>query len=247
MFLFANFCYNKKMKNLAILLAGGTGSRISSKIPKQLLKLKGKTILEHTVEKFEKNPLINAVFIVIHPGYYQKTVKLIENNHYKKVRKILKGGETRMESSAVGVFAAEDIYENVLIHDAARPFILNKTINAVINQLKYNSAVNLAVSSTDTMIEVSQAGVLKSILDRHKIKRVQTPQGFKLQTIKKAHHMAQKQKKLYFTDDCSLIYAFKLADIKVLPGDESNIKITTAKDLITGELLIEQNKEKESE
>jgi len=234
------------MKNLAILLAGGTGSRVESQIPKQFLQLKGKTILEHTIKKFELNPLVNAVFIVIHHRYYQKTLKLIENNHYKKVKRILKGGETRLESSAIGVFAAEDIYENILIHDAARPFISNKIINAVINQLKYNSAVNLAVSCTDTMIEISQTGVLKDILDRHKIRRVQTPQGFKSETIKKAHHMAREQKKFYFTDECSMIYEFKLADIKVLPGDERNIKITTAQDLIIGESLVVQNKKGKS-
>jgi len=216
-----------KMKNLAIILAGGSGLRLKHETPKQFLKLAGKLIIEHTIEKFEHHPNIDSIFIVTNPLYYEKTVEIVERNTYRKVKKILKGGKTRQESSYIGISAAEDSeYENVLIHDAVRPFISKKIIDEIIEKLKNFSAIDVAIPSPDTIIKIDDENIITEIPERKYLRRGQTPQAFKLKLIKKAHDMAIKDNFLNATDDCSLILKYGLSDIYVVEGTDFNIKIT---------------------
>ena len=224
------------MKNLVLILAGGSGSRIIGTLPKQFLTLAGKTILQHSIEKFENHSDIDHIFIVIHGDYLEKTKEIIHNSGYKKVVKILKGGETRQDSSRIGVTAAnpreyEAEYENVLIHDAARPFVSKAIIDNILSALETHSAVNVAVPSPDTIIEIDHDHYIKSVPDRTYLRRVQTPQAFKLDLIQKAHRLALENNITNATDDCSLILKFGLAPVYVVEGNEQNIKITYPQDL----------------
>ena len=226
-------------KNLAIILAGGTGSRIEGDLPKQFLKLAGKTILQHSIEKFENHPHIDHIFLVIHEEFLNKAEKIVRESGHKKVIKILTGGQTRQESSRIGVTsAAPGEYGNVLVHDAARPFVSKKIIDDIFAALNTYAAVNIAVPSPDTIIEVSDKNLVKNIPDRKYLRRVQTPQGFKWDLIQKAHELAIDKGIANATDDCSLILTFKLADIYVVEGSEENIKITYPSDLQIAEKMI---------
>jgi 2-C-methyl-D-erythritol 4-phosphate cytidylyltransferase len=226
-------------KNLAIILAGGTGSRIEGDLPKQFLKLAGKTILQHSIEKFENHPGIDHIFLVIYKKFLNKAEKIVRESGHKKVIKILTGGQTRQESSRIGVnAAAPGEYENVLVHDAARPFVSKKIIDDIFAALNTYAAVNIAVPSPDTIIEVSDKNLVKNIPDRKYLRRVQTPQGFKWDLIQKAHELAIDKGIANATDDCSLILTFKLADIYVVEGSEENIKITYPSDLQIAEKMI---------
>ncbi len=214
------------MKNLAIILAGGSGSRLKNEFPKQFLKLAGKSIIEHTIEKFENHPDIHAIHIVTNPLYYDKTIELIEKNSYKKVKKVLKGGKTRQESSYIGISAASDNFENVLIHDAVRPFLSSEIIDNIIKKLEKYDAIDVAIPSPDTIIRIDENNIIKDIPARKYLRRGQTPQAFKLKLIKKAHQLALKESFFNATDDCSLILKFQLSDIFVVNGSDYNIKIT---------------------
>jgi len=214
------------MKNLAIILAGGSGSRLKQETPKQFLKLAGKLIIEHTIEKFENHEDIDSIFVVTNPMYYEKTVEIVEKNNYKKVRKILKGGKTRQESSYIGISAASDEFENVLIHDAVRPFISKEIIDEIIEKLNDYSAIDVAIPSPDTIIKVDDKNIIKDIPERKYLRRGQTPQAFKLKFVKKAHNLAIKDNFLNATDDCSLILKYGLSEIYVVDGSDFNIKIT---------------------
>jgi 2-C-methyl-D-erythritol 4-phosphate cytidylyltransferase len=226
-------------KNLAIILAGGTGSRIEGDLPKQFLKLAGKTILQHSIEKFENHPGIDHIFLVIYKEFLNKAKEIIRESGHQKVVKILTGGQTRQESSRIGVnAAARGEYENVLVHDAARPFVSKKIIDDIFAALNTYAAVNIAVPSPDTIIEVSDKNLVKNIPDRKYLRRVQTPQGFKWDLIQKAHELAIDKGIANATDDCSLILTFKLADIYVVEGSEENIKITYPSDLQIAEKMI---------
>lgn len=225
-------------KNLVIILAGGTGNRIDGDMPKQFLTLAGKTILQHSIEKFESHPCIDHIFLVIHRKYLDKTEKIVRKSRHKKVVKILPGGHTRQESSRIGITAATPgEYENVLIHDAARPFVSKKNIDDILAALNTYAAVNIAVPSPDTIIEINDKNLVKNVPDRKYLRRVQTPQGFKWDLIQKAHQLALEKGITNATDDCSLILTFKLADIYVEAGSEKNIKITHHGDLQIAEIM----------
>lgn len=219
-------------KNLTIILAGGSGIRLSKKSPKQFLHLTGKPIIAHTIEKFETHPGIDHIFIVTHPEYLDQTAALVEKNGYKKVKKVLKGGETRQESSYNGITAGEEDYENVLIHDAARPFITHNIIDELIRKLGCFAAVVPGIPSADTIIKIDEGQLVEEIPDRTFLRRVQTPQAFKLTLIKKAHRLALDNNIQNVSDDCSLVLKFELADICFVPGSPDNIKITYPRDLI---------------
>ncbi len=219
------------MKNIALILASGTGSRMGLDIPKQFFKLKDKTVLEYSVSAFQEHIDIDEIIIVSNPQYIDLTEKIINKKTYTKVSKIISGGKTRQESSYNGVCAIDDNEDNVLIHDAARPFISQKIISDCINSLKKHNAVNTVIEVTDTIVEVDNNNYICSVFDRKKLRRCQTPQAFKVNIIKKAHLLAKQHNFLSATDDCSLILKYNLAKVFSVIGSEDNVKITYPTDL----------------
>jgi len=227
-------------KNLVIILAGGTGSRIAEELPKQLLELKGKTILAHTIDRFESHPGIHHIYIVSHGDYLGRTKTIVREAGYGKVVKILKGGLLRQDSSRIGVIAAEPgEYENVLIHDAARPFVSRKLIAGILTGLKAHDAINVAIPSADTVIRVDEGNFIEAVPDRRTLRRVQTPQGFKLELIREAHRLALSRGITGATDDCSLVLGLGLSNVYVVEGSPLNIKITYPIDLYLAEKIME--------
>lgn len=218
------------MKNIAIILASGTGERFGEKIPKQFYKFEGKTILEHSIDAFENNKNIDEIILVTNPKFRDLAEEILKNNDYKKVTKLLNGGKTRVKSSYVGTSEAPE-ESNVLIHDAVRAFVTQKIIDDNIEALKKYEAVGTAIDTVDTIIQVDENNVITAIPPRKFLKRVQTPQSFRANLIKKAHEMALKDEDANFTDDCGLILRYNLAPIHIVDGDELNIKITHKNDL----------------
>ena len=225
------------MKNIAIILASGTGERFGENIPKQFYKFRGKTLLEHSLDAFEKNKNIDEIILVTNPKFRDLAEEILEKADYKKVTKLLNGGKTRVESSHIGTSEAPDD-ANVLIHDAVRAFVTQKIIDDNIEALKNYEAVGTAIESVDTIIQVNENNVITSIPQRKFLKRVQTPQSFRAELIKKAHEMAIKDEDATFTDDCGLILRYNLAPIHIVEGDELNLKITRKTDLKIVENLL---------
>ncbi len=225
------------MQNYAIILASGTGSRYGANIPKQFEKIGDKTILELSIENFEKSQFIDEIFVVITPEYRNSAQDILNKNSYNKVKKLLNGGKTRKESSYIGVNAIEkDEEANVLIHDCARPFVTQKIISDCIKALEKYNAVGVAIPTTDTIIETDNNDIITKIPKRENLKRIQTPQCFRLSIIKKAHELSKND--IEFTDDCGLIVKHNLCDIFIVDGDESNIKITYPSDIIIAEEIV---------
>lgn len=228
------------MKHIAIILASGTGSRSGLNIPKQFYKINGKTVLDCSIEAFQKNENIDEIVIVSNPDFIDLTKEI--SAKYSKVINVIFGGETRQKSSYNGVFSIKDKDVNVLIHDAVRPFITQEIINRCIEALKEHSAVNVAIESSDTIIEVDENNIIKSIPNRKYLRRCQTPQCFNIKLIKEAHMLASDDKNAVITDDCGLVLRYNLSDIFVVNGDENNIKITYPSDIqIAEELIKRQN------
>jgi 2-C-methyl-D-erythritol 4-phosphate cytidylyltransferase len=228
-------------KNAVIILAGGSGSRINKDLPKQYMEIKGKTILHYTIERFENHPRIHEIIIVTNGHFLSATEGIVNSGGFQKVTGILEGGAKRQDSSRIGVDAVNrEAIENVLIHDAARPFVADEIIDNMLDKLEDYSAVNVAVPSADTIIQVGKDNCIEAVPNRTQLRRVQTPQGFNLALIRKAHQMALARNMTDATDDCSLILTFKLAQVYVIEGRPENIKITYPMDLKLAEMILQQ-------
>lgn len=218
------------MKNIAIILASGTGERFGENIPKQFFEFRGKTLLEHALDTFERNKNIDEIILVTNPKFRDLAEEILARSSYTKITKVLNGGATRVESSYIGTSEAPDD-ANVLIHDAVRAFVTPKIIDDNIEALKKYEAIGTAIDTIDTIVQVDENSVITAIPTRKYLKRVQTPQSFRATLIKQAHRLALKEENTNFTDDCGLILHYKLAPIHIVEGDELNIKITHKNDL----------------
>ena len=227
---------NNNLKNYAIILASGSGTRYNNETPKQFIKIAGKTVLEHTIELFEKNDLIDKIIVVIIPEYKEFAENIIRKNNYQKIYKIVDGGKTRKESSYIGISSVSEEEANVIIHDCARPFLSQRIINDCINALGTYSAVDVAIPSADTIIKVNE-NIIEAIPERKFLKRGQTPHCFKLSLIKKAHELSAGESN--FTDDCGLIIRYGLGEVYVVEGENDNMKITYPSDIYLADRIFQ--------
>ena len=144
------------MKNIAVILAGGTGSRMGSSVPKQFMPLAGRTVIEYSIETFCNHPAIDEVAVVVHPDWRGRMEEIVERLKVKgerlKVSRIIDGGSERYMSSlnAIMAYIDEPDDTNLMLHDAARPFVSAEIIDRVVAALKHHEAVGVAVPSTDT-------------------------------------------------------------------------------------------------
>ena len=219
------------MKNIALILASGTGSRCKLGFPKQFAEINNKTILEYTIDAFENHELIDEIYLVTSKEFVEKVKKIVQKSNYKKIQTVIAGGETRKDSSYNGISAIPYSNANVLIHDGVRPLISKEIITNCINTLKEKNAVCVTIESSDTIFVTNNNGVITNIPKRQTLKRAQTPQCFKLDIIKKAHELAKADKTCLVTDDCGLIMNYNLADIYTIDGDTNNIKVTYPEDI----------------
>lgn len=219
--------------NIAVILAGGTGSRAGGGLPKQFFKIAGKTVIEHTIDAFESHPQIDEIAIVINALYVSTAEDLVLNNPWKKVRKILKGGEERYRSSLAAIQAyAEYPDANLIFHDSVRPLVSRRIIDDTVRALEHYRAVDVAIPTADTIIQVSGNGeLIRNVPDRSLLRRGQTPQAFRLSTIRKAYELALQDPLFVSTDDCGTVVKY-LPDEKVyvVRGEESNMKLTYKED-----------------
>lgn len=224
------------MKNVAIILAGGTGSRVGGKMPKQLLPLEdGRSILEHSVDAFEQVSCVDEIAIVMHPDWIAEAQRMCLQNSWQKVTKIIPGGKERWESSWKAVEAFRDQHSDIslLLHDAARPFVSARIIEDVCSALKTHAAVTVAVPVTDTVYKVEGGKrTVESIPTRTEFMRAQTPQAFHLGTIAEAYRRAIESGDIAATDDAGIVHKFIPEEpIFIVQGDETNKKITYKEDL----------------
>ncbi|MFH1729137.1 MAG: 2-C-methyl-D-erythritol 4-phosphate cytidylyltransferase [Pseudomonadota bacterium] len=223
---------NKQVqKSNAIILASGKGERFGTDLPKQFIEIQGKTVIELSIEAFERNENIDNIILVANPDFRLLIEEIISKNSYKKVSKILDGGLSRQESSFIGVNAIQNDDDLILIHDAVRPFVADELINDVLEALKSHDAVSCACASSDTIYRVNDKMEIVEIPARNLILQAQTPQGFKASLIKKAHQMAKQDQNINVTDDVSLVFNYNLASVYVVKGLSANIKITHKEDL----------------
>jgi 2-C-methyl-D-erythritol 4-phosphate cytidylyltransferase len=232
------FAYNPPMSTIAIILAGGSGERFQSPEPKQFLEIGGKTLLALCLERFQEHPRVDGMVLVCPLSHVAPAEKIVAGGAFSKVAKVLAGGKTRQESSSIGVAALPAGTENVLIHDAARALVPAAVVTRVLEALEKEAAVMPVVPAGDTTVRIDEAGLVTAVLDREKLRRAQTPQGFKLGIIIQAHEMARSEGFHDAGDDCSLVLRYNLAPVLAVEGDAANIKITYPEDLSIAEAIL---------
>jgi 2-C-methyl-D-erythritol 4-phosphate cytidylyltransferase len=216
--------------NVAVILAGGVGSRMGSDKPKQFFKVAGKTVLEHTVDAFEQHKLIDEIVIVSNANYVSEVENLVLNNEWKKVRKVIRGGKERYESSVSAIQAYQEEKPNLIFHDAVRPLLSQRIISEVIEALNIYTAIDVAIPAVDTIIEVKN-GFIEKIPNRSNLLRGQTPQAFHYATIKSAYELALNDPHFSTTDDCGVVNKYlPNQKVFVIKGEEANMKITYKED-----------------
>ena len=235
--------------NVAVILSAGLGLRFKKNHHsslKQLVKISGKTCLEHILERFEGHKKIDEIILVVSKESKKVQEEIVRRNHFKKVKKVILGGVTRQESSKNGVFACDFRKTGkILIHDATRPFLSEEIINKIIEALDSYKAVTVGIPLVDTILKVNKKNLIVGIPQRTHFRREQTPQGFNPQIIKKAHQLAIKENFKEATDDCGLVKKYGLSKILVVSGEEENLKITYPLDLYLAKKLFQmKNSEK---
>jgi 2-C-methyl-D-erythritol 4-phosphate cytidylyltransferase len=235
------------MRTVAVVLAGGSGSRFGGSLPKQLRLLAGKTLVEHCVAAFDQAPAIDGVLVVMAADKVAETA--VQLRGYGKLVGIVPGGSARSDSTrhAIGAITAAPGTAgadcNVLFHDAARPLVDQRIIADCVTALDRWQAIGVVVPSSDTIVEVHH-GILGQVLPRESLARCQTPQGFRLSVIARAHQLAAADPQfssLSATDDCGVVRRY-LPEIPIgaVPGSERNIKVTFPGDLVIAETLLAQ-------
>lgn len=218
--------------NIAVILAGGSGTRIGNDIPKQFMKIAGKQVIEHTIDVFEKCALIDEICIVCRPDFITEIENLKIKNHFIKVKKILQGGKERYDSSLAAINAYSDDNDNLLFHDAVRPLVNHRIISDCIEALQHYNAVDVATPTTDTIISVDQNNCIDFIPNRQHLRNGQTPQCFKLGTIRRAYQLALADPNFVTTDDCGTVRKYLPEEpIFVVKGENFNMKLTYIEDI----------------
>jgi 2-C-methyl-D-erythritol 4-phosphate cytidylyltransferase len=229
------------LKIETVIVAAGKGARFSDVRPKQFCLLGGKLLLAWTIERFEECKLINNIILVVPPRmskYVKETV--IPSSKYKKVKAIVEGGKQRGDSVFEGLQKVDASTDVVLIHDGVRPLISCHLIERVIDQTKEYKAVVLGIPMRETVKEIEEDNIVNKTLNRRRLYSIQTPQGFKKDLILKAYEEAKKEG-WWASDDAGLVE--RLGEkVKVIPGEETNIKITTSLDLKFAEMLLRGEK-----
>jgi 2-C-methyl-D-erythritol 4-phosphate cytidylyltransferase len=255
------------MRMVAVVLGGGVGQRLGAGMPKQLLTLGGKTLVERCVAAFDQAPGIDEILVVMPRGYTGQVKAMLTDAGYRKVTAVIEGGVTRPDStraalaaiaatapggaacsapggaacSAPGATAGAAPGDcGVLLHDAARPLVDQRIIADCVAALRVHDAAGVAVPASDTMV-VTDNGVMHSMPRRETLLRCQTPQCFRLPVITRAHELAAADAGFTPTDDCGVVLRY-LPDVNVhiVPGSERNIKITYAQDLAVAEALLSE-------
>lgn len=219
-----------------IIVAGGSGKRMGSDIPKQFLPINGKPLLMRTIERINTYDGSIKIILVL-PEHQEEYWKLLcREYNFDLPLKIVYGGKERFFSVKN---ALQHIPENSIvgIHDGVRPFVSNDTLDRLFDALETSDAVIPAITPVES-VRIQYDNDSSEMLDRNRIKLIQTPQCFKSDIVKKAYNTDYIQT---FTDDASVVENMLKTKITIVEGNRENIKITTAFDLMISEEIYKVN------
>jgi 2-C-methyl-D-erythritol 4-phosphate cytidylyltransferase len=226
-----------RAKVVAIIAAGGTGTRMGTATPKQFLMLGERPLLLHSLWVFDRAPSVTEVVLVVPKEERAHALaNVVERYGVKKVVNVVAGGATRQESVYNGLKETDDDTEIVVIHDAVRPFVTEDLIERSIEVARSLGGAIVAVPMKDTPKQVGPDGRIQRTLDRTGLWLAQTPQTFRRALMLEAYRKAEGDR-LPATDDAVLVERLGQT-VGIVPGSWENIKITTPEDLVIAEAIL---------
>ncbi|MDT0200602.1 2-C-methyl-D-erythritol 4-phosphate cytidylyltransferase [Nocardioides sp. AE5] len=232
------------MSTVAVVLAGGIGTRMGAEVPKQLLELAGRPLLAHTLASFEAHDGIDEVLVLMAPDFLARAEEIAAG--FTKVSRVLPGADSRHATTRAALAALEGAGHGeetqVVLHDAARPLVGAAVIDRCLAALATYDALTTAIASADTIVEIAgPEPLLASTPERSTLRRVQTPQCFRLGVIRRAHALAEADPGFAPTDDATVVRRYlPQVPVAIVEGDERNLKVTTPTDLLVAERLLAQ-------
>ena len=218
----------------AVIVAAGSASRMGG-IDKVMAPLQGEPMVLRTIREFQNCDAISEIVVVTRPDLILPIMSLVQG--LDKVKAVVAGGSSRQESVNLGLNALSDQVKLVAVHDGARPLITWQVIDRAVRAANSYGAATPAIPVKDT-IKTVQGGIVKETPDRKLLYAVQTPQVFDLDLLRGALKKAQ-QDGAEVTDDCSAVERLGMS-VKIVEGDERNLKITTPMDLKIAKMLLEE-------
>ena len=223
--------------NVAIVVAGGKGTRFGGNRPKQFLELNAIPIIVHTLRQFERSQQIGAVIVVLPPEEVAAFQSSQDKFELKKAGCIVAGGQTRAQSVQNGLAAIEEA-DVVAVHDGVRPLVTPDEIDEVVIAAAANGAAVLVAPIGDTIKEIENNRIARTV-PRDRLRRALTPQCFRFDVLKRAYEgLAEIEASgIEVTDDSFLVERLGVSIVTV-PGRARNIKITNEEDLAVAEILL---------
>ncbi|MEJ7694450.1 2-C-methyl-D-erythritol 4-phosphate cytidylyltransferase [Daejeonella sp.] len=223
------------VKYYAIIVAGGSGSRMHADVPKQFMLLNGRPVLMHTIEAFHSSASAPEIVLVLNEAFHQYWKELCAEYTFSIPHQLVKGGEQRFHSVQNGL---EDITEPaiVAIHDAVRPCISLQIIDSAYKQAEETGNAVVAVKSRDSIRQGTKTGTVS--LNRDEIYLIQTPQVFKIEILNKAYGQEYRSE---FTDDAAVVESSGVK-ILLIEGDTRNLKITYPEDILVAQTYLRSKK-----
>ena len=229
-----------RLRNVAVVLAGGVGARIGLGIPKQLIKIAGRSILEHTIDAFQQHPDVDEVLVLMAPGHLDAVREILRSGRYPKVVDVVEGRPTRSATTLAALEWLGDAECNVLLHDAVRPMVSQRIIGDCFEALRTHRAVDVAIPSADSIIEVDERNTIAAVPQRSSLRRGQTPQAFRASVLKEAYARAADDPGFEPADECSVLLRYVPEEpIWVVPGDDLNMKVIEPIDLYLADKLFQ--------
>ncbi len=221
------------MSNIALIIAGGSGNRMHQDIPKQFLTVNERPVIIYTLEAFEKHPEIDAITVVCIEGWEQVLQAYAKQFNISKLKHIVTGGENGQDSIRNGVYALEEHFaadDLVLIHDAIRPMVSAEIISDCIRVARRCGNAITVIPCAEAMMQTEDGVISTGSYPRDKLKRTQTPQGFRLGQICDLHRRALASGITNSVASCTLMIEMG-EQVYFSAGSEKNIKLTTVDDI----------------
>ena len=220
------------MKYYAIIVAGGSGARMQSAVPKQFLLLNGLPVLMYTIQAFRQSSVIPDIVLVLPASYHNYWQQLCTDHGFNIPHLLVAGGETRFHSVKNGLDQIPDNNALIAVHDAVRPLTSQHIIETSYHHAEKHGNAVTAVKSRDSVRQLINHTSVSLLRDQ--VYLVQTPQTFKASLLRKAYEQPYNEK---FTDDASVVEQYGI-EIQLTEGDHQNIKITFPEDIAIAELLL---------
>ena len=229
---------NKKQPTFtsAVIVAGGSSTRMGDGISKQFLEIGGIPVVARTLLAFEQAPEIDEIIIVVKKEETDLYKSFKDTYNLTKLKKAVVGGDSRQESAQNGFLAISQKSQYVAIHDGARCLITPKEISEVCQAAYTHGAATAASRATDTIKIANEGGFIEKTVERNTVWHAQTPQIFKADLYRAALAVAERDG-ITVTDDCSLVENIE-HPIKLVECSASNMKITTPKDIHSAKAII---------